>query len=521
MLATERLEPRCLERITPRRDEPARCSATILSRLPDFWQSVLFPGTVVPAGAAPRFALPLLLLFASALLFPFLGFHLFEPDEGRYAQIPLEMMTTGNWLVPTLQGEPYLDKPPLFYWLVMLAYRLFGPADWVARLVPAIAILATVLATFLLARKPLGERAAFWGALLLSVTPGLVSMGRILVLDGLLTLWVTVALLAGLHATAGPRLARGWWGVVCMALGLGMLTKGPIALVLVLVPLLLHRWLTGRATPISRRAWLALAGTVLVTNAPWYLAITWAHPEFASYFLWKHNVQRFLQPFDHERPVWFFGPVLLAGIAPLVWVLPGFVRYLLRDRPDAAADRTPQVGFCLLAAGFCVFFFSLSGSKLPTYILPAFPPLVLALGAYVVRSGWSESRWLRGGLVVWAAVLLVGHGWVLPAVAWERSPMNHATEARAYLDDTSLPIFCLPRNVDSVAFYLGRSDFRVYRSKEMPAMFQAMDAYPRSVLLFAHRSSRIVLAHNLPPHFRVVYVGKFGLCELAVVERKS
>ena len=93
-----------------------------------------------------------------------MNFHLFEPDEGRYVQIPKEMLDRGDWLTPILQGEPYLDKPPLFYWLVMLAYTAFGQADWVVRLVPAAAVLMCVLAVYVLGRRSVGENAvAFWG----------------------------------------------------------------------------------------------------------------------------------------------------------------------------------------------------------------------------------------------------------------------------------------------------------------------------------------------------------------------
>jgi 4-amino-4-deoxy-L-arabinose transferase-like glycosyltransferase len=559
---------------------------TLLGRLPAFWQSALFPGDAHDSVPASRFAIPLLLLVSALLLYPCLDFRLFEPDEGRYAQIPREMLTRGDWLVPTLLDEPYLDKPPLCYWLVLLSYRMFGVAAWSARLVPALAVQATILVTYFLSRRLLGERAAFWGSLLLALSPGLASMGRMLVLDGLLTLWVTLALLSGLRAIAGRRLSRGWWATMSVALGLGVLTKGPIALVLVLVPFLAHRWLTGSRrgrfetsllslrlcggrgaggeggtanprqssvfregscppsprpspppkpggdgenstsavsnrlrTSIGWRAWGFLAFGAAAIGLPWYVAISIVHPEFASYFLWRHNVERFLTPFDHERPIWFFGPVLLMGLGPAALLVPLWLRHLVADRPADASGRTPAVGYLLLASAFCVGFFSLSGSKLPTYILPAFPPLCLALGAFVVHTGWCRNRWLRGSLAVWTIVLFVAHVVVLPKIAWERSPMNHDAATQAFLEDRSLPLFCFPRHVDSVAFYLDRTDLQVWRSKDLGDMFRAMDAYKRSVVLFGHRNSKLVLTENLPPHFRVVHVGKLGLCSVAVIER--
>src|SRR5579871_5133208 len=110
------------------------------------WANLLFPGA--PAGGARlRWgALLLLVVLPGLLLYPCLSFHLFEPDEGRYAEIPREMLQRGEWVVPYLQQEPYLDKPPLLYWLVMLSYRLFGVSAASARLVPALAVHGCVLA---------------------------------------------------------------------------------------------------------------------------------------------------------------------------------------------------------------------------------------------------------------------------------------------------------------------------------------------------------------------------------------
>src|ERR1700687_3542117 len=121
-------------------ETPARTPAHLLGWLPIVWTCVLFPGSM-PALRLWRWK-PLALLFAISglLLYPCLSFHLFEPDEGRYAQIPREMLTAGEWIVPRLQGKVYLDKPPLFYWLVMMSYSIFGFHDGAARLVPALAM---------------------------------------------------------------------------------------------------------------------------------------------------------------------------------------------------------------------------------------------------------------------------------------------------------------------------------------------------------------------------------------------
>jgi len=209
---------------------------SLLAYLPFLWSRVLFPGHAKDVTAWRWPALLVLLGLPGLLLYPCLSFYLFEPDEGRYAEIPREMLLHGEWIVPQLQGEPYLDKPPLLYWLVMLSYSVFGVHDWAARLVPALAVHATVLLVYFVGRFSLGERTAYRGALLLTLTPGLLGVGRLLTMDSLLTLWVALGLLAAFEATRTSVLGRTWWTVAAVACGLGLLAKGPIALVLVLPP---------------------------------------------------------------------------------------------------------------------------------------------------------------------------------------------------------------------------------------------------------------------------------------------
>jgi 4-amino-4-deoxy-L-arabinose transferase-like glycosyltransferase len=458
-----------------------------------------------------------------------MSFHLFEPDEGRYAQIPREMLTAGEWIVPTLQGEPYLDKPPLFYWLVMLSYAVFGYHDWAARLIPALAMHASVLISYVLGRRLVGERSAFWGALLLTVSPIFFGVGRLLVLDGLLTAWLATALLAAFLAQSKPERQRTalrwrsgsdrWWIIAAIACGLGVLTKGPVALLLVLAPLSVQRWLT--RAPISWRAWLAFFAIIAGINLPWYAAVCWQRPEFAAHFLWQHNVERFVEPFDHIRPVWFYVPIVLFGLLPALLLAWPLWRFLTSTQADEINARCPAMGYLLLASVWCIFFFSLAGSKLPTYILPAFPPLCLALGCFVARTDWHRSRLFIGLVAACWLMLACSHYVVIPKYARQKSPMGHADEVQAWCGDAKVPVVCFPRNVDSVAFYVGRSDFRTFRSKQLDELVQALDGPPRTVVLFGHRNSPETLRQQLPPYLRMVDRTPLGLCEMAVIEHAS
>jgi 4-amino-4-deoxy-L-arabinose transferase-like glycosyltransferase len=491
----------------------------VVDWLPFLWGRVLFPGTAQRGGHWRWPPLLLVLLIPAVLLYPCMSFALFEPDEGRYAQIPREMLESGDWLVPTLQGEPYLDKPPLFYWMVMLAYAGFGYHAWAARLVPALALHGAVLLTFLLGRRLVGGRAAFWGALLLSLSPGFFGMGRLLLLDGLLTFWMTLALFAIFLAHEGPRLHRGWWLLAALACGLGVLTKGPVALVLPLVPLWAHRWLCASRCRIARGEALAFAAVVLGVALPWYILVCCRLPEFARHFLWEHNVLRFAQPFDHIRPVWFYLPILLGGMLPAAILLPGLLRFLVSARDADVHQRSPELGYLLLAGLWCVLFFSVAGCKLPTYVLPAFAPWCLAAGCVVAAREWHRRRGLPVLLAACGLLLVVGHYAVIPWYAWQHSPLNGPGELLEQCRDRNTPVVCFSRSVDSVAFHAGRSDFHSFRSKQRRELLAFLDEHPRIILLFSHRHSIDTLRQLLPPHLSMTQIAPLGPCEMAIIER--
>lgn len=471
---------------------------TMTSWLRVLWSQVLFPGAA-PDDCRPRIgAILILLVLPAALLYPSLGFHLFEPDEGRYAQIPREMLARGDWVVPHLQGEPYLDKPPLLYWLVMVSYSIFGAADWSARLAPALAVHAAILVLYLVGRRSVGERPAFWGALLLALAPGFLSVGRLLVLDGLLAFLVTTALLCALEALRTDRLRWSWWLVSALACGLGVLTKGPISLILLAPPLLAYRWLSAPAWKLPRGAILAYLAVVVLTPLPWYVAMSLRVPGFLTEFFWKHNVVRFLSPFDHLEPVWFYAPILLAGLLPGTLLLVPAFRFLLTADADQARQRPPALGFLLLAGLWCVLFFSLSGCKLATYVLPAFPPLALALGCALTARGWQQSRWTLTACTGAFAFLFSVHQVMLPWYAEFRSPYGEESDIARLAGDPETPVVCYPRSCDSLAFYLNRSDFQSFRSKETPELVQFLRTRPRTVVLFTHRHSLNSLRLHLP-----------------------
>jgi 4-amino-4-deoxy-L-arabinose transferase-like glycosyltransferase len=486
---------------------------------------VLFSGEPDADTRIRRWSLLVVLLLPAAFLYPTLGFHLLEPDEGRYAQIPKEMLEHGTWVVPTLQGEPYLDKPPLMYWLVALSYSVFGITPAAARLVPALCVHLTILAVYLIGRRSIGNRAAFWAALLLSIAPGFVCIARLLLLDGLLTLCVSTSVLCGFEAVRTGRLKLGWWVAAAIASGLGFLTKGPISEVLLFVPLWVFAWLStgGRG---SRRAanqehssagaspsqspasvrwywYAAFFAIVIGVNVPWYVAMYREQPQFLGHFFWQHNVMRFLQPFDHLQPVWYYVPILLAGMLPGTILFVAYFRALLGERPGLSRS-SQNGGFWLLAGLWCLFFFSCSGSKLPTYILPAYPFLCLALGEFVARTRWHSAVSTRVMVAGMASFVLFVHHIGMPWYARERSPFGRPELVARFVEDHDTTVVCFPRNCDSLAFYSDRSDMRNVRTKDVNQMFVDCHHRPRTVILFTHHDSLEGFKQTLPASLGIV-----------------
>jgi 4-amino-4-deoxy-L-arabinose transferase-like glycosyltransferase len=447
------------------------------------------------------------------------------------------MFDRGEWVLPTLQGQPYLDKPPMLYWLVKVSYNLSGVSESAARLIPALAVHLTILLIYLMGRRILGERAALWGALLLTIAPGFMGMGRLLIIDGLLAFFVTLSLFAAFEAVRGEKLRRGWWLLAAFACGLGILSKGPIALMLLVPPILVHRWLSRHRVRIGWRNLFLFAGVTVLVNLPWYVAIYFREPVFLRYFFWEHNVLRFVQPFDHLQPIWYYAPLVLGGLFPGTILLWAFGRHLFSGDGNVAAKRTAELGFCLLAGLWCLAFFSISGSKLPTYILPAFPLLALALGDFIARTKWNRSAWSKGGVAAMAGALIFAHYFALPWYAEQRSPMSNPDLVAHYCADPETTVICFPRNCDSVAFYLGRDDLRNVRTKQSQTLVEELLNRPRTVVLFTHRHSLATFKEVLPPRLRIVETSTFrrghayslaerlagdspwGLCDLAVIER--
>ncbi len=357
---------------------------TLSALMPFWWRRLQFGGENPPEATSPSvLALSVLMLVAGFLLFRGLAYPLIEPDEGRYAEIAREMWVSGEWIIPQFHHEPYLDKPPLFYWLCAGSYALVGPSDWAARLVPAAAAWLTVLVTYLFGCQLLGRTAALLGSSALILSCGFVCCGRFLILDSLLALFVTTSLFAAYVAQQRQRFRWGFWLFSAACCGLGVLTKGPVALVLLVPPLVADNWLNRQSAALSVRRWSAFAGVVAVVTLPWYLAASYRMPGFVRFFFWDHNVARFLSGANHPEPCWFYIPTLFLSCMPWGLLLIPMAKSLASSSPRDRHGRSREVGFLVLSSLWCLMFFTASRSKLPTYILPGIPAIMLLVGYYL------------------------------------------------------------------------------------------------------------------------------------------
>ena len=354
----------------------------------------------------------LILLFAAlaVLWFGNLDYRkLVRPDEGRYAEIPREMIATGDWLTPRLNGVKYFEKPPLQYWATAAAYKAFGEHEWTVRLWPALTGFAGVVLVYLVGAALFGAIAGFYAALVLASSLGYVMVAHVATLDMGVTFFMTLTLaglLLGLRAEATPANRRLWIHVGWAAMALAALSKGLMGIVLPAMVVAAYM-VVERDFGLLRRVHLWTGSILfLVITAPWFVAVSVVNPGFFDFFFIHEHLQRFLtNTARRPGPWWYFFPILALTI------LPWFVT-LFGALPAGWKKVGPPAGFqprrfLLLWAVLIFAFFSLSSSKLPSYILPIFPALALLMGAYLSERPATTLRWHLAPLLPLGLVILV------------------------------------------------------------------------------------------------------------------
>jgi 4-amino-4-deoxy-L-arabinose transferase-like glycosyltransferase len=336
-----------------------------------------------------------------------IGRPLNNPDEGRYAEIPREMLATGDWITPRLNGLAYLEKPPLQYWLTALSLGTFGSSEWSARLVALLAAMTNVWLVWLLGRRLQGTNTGWLAACMLGSSALHFVLGQTLTLDMAFTALMT-GMLATFCLAQSPDGGRQWMPATWILLGLAVLTKGVVALVIAAGVLGIYLlWQRDRAALRNLRPVSGLLLLFAVT-LPWFLAAGRANPDFWHFFFVNQHFERYLtDAADRVEPWWYFGAVLALGCLP--W-LPAMARTLLLGwRSGAATGRFNAQRLLWLWCVFVILFFSLSQSKLAPYMLPVLPPLALLTALHAPR-GRIPGLWFGAValMLVSLALLVVG-----------------------------------------------------------------------------------------------------------------
>ena len=355
-----------------------------------------------------RISITLFVLFALVYVLP-LGFRpLTIPDETRYGEIPREMLASGDWVVPRLNGLKYFEKPPFGYWANAVSMVAFGENAFALRIPSALSVIISAFMIFLLVRRfsPKGSASALAPAIFLTC-PLVMAIGHISLLDSLLSMLLTGAMVSFFFAHMADKMRRkvfflALMGVFC---GLAFLTKGFLAFavpVLAIVPFMLWE---GRYKDLIRIPWIPMV-TAFAVVLPWSLMIHFREGDFWNYFFWTEHVARFLEPVrgQHPKPLWYFLPVLAGGALPWVAQSPAAIPRVLKFEM-----KKPLIRFAMCWFLFPFLFFSVCSGKLIPYILPCFPPLAIVFAMGLVA--YFEAGKSRAFSVsAWVLAVLCGLG---------------------------------------------------------------------------------------------------------------
>jgi 4-amino-4-deoxy-L-arabinose transferase-like glycosyltransferase len=338
-------------------------------------------------------------------------------DETRYLTVAWEMWLRDGWLVPTLNFAPYSQKPPLLFWLINAVWSVTGVSQIAARLVPVVVTLISLYLTVALGRVlwPSRPAAAAVAVLVLVGSFPFLVYGGLVAFDVLLTLWVLLGAIALFKVATGG--GRGWWVLFAVALGFGILAKGPVA-VLHLLPVALLAPLWAGGAP--GRSWLGWYGALVIAflggaaiGLGWAIPAAEAGgPDYANAILWRQTAGRVASAFAHPRPWWFYVASLPLLAAPWFFWRRGW-QALLRAR-GGVPDPGLRFIACWVISGFILF--SLVSGKQLHYLIPLFPGAALALGRLVAARRAARAG-LADRLLVMAPALLVGAALLFAALA--------------------------------------------------------------------------------------------------------
>lgn len=363
-----------------------------------------------PGGTAKRrVALWAFLLLIAAITFFFgLGnLALIGPDEPRYAEVPREMVASGDYISPRLAGCVWFEKPVLQYWMSAAAYHVFGVNEFAARFPSALAATMTVIALFFAIRRTLSERVALAVSIVMLTMGILIAFARIVTPDTFLAATMSISIVCGYLAITSDGRSRFKYWLLCGAfLGLAVLAKGLVGIVLVIGILGVFLLITRRYDAANMRGLLAAFLICVIVAAIWYVPVWLKHGSaFVDKFFLEHHFERYLtNRHSHPQPIYFYLIVALAGAMPWTFFLAPAVLRLGKLRPQAS-NRDSLLTLAWIWFALPLLFFSFSVSKLPGYLLPVFPALAIIIGVEVEQFLRQRNR--AHTIAAWLTALLL------------------------------------------------------------------------------------------------------------------
>jgi 4-amino-4-deoxy-L-arabinose transferase-like glycosyltransferase len=338
-----------------------------------------------------------LLLLSYAFFFYGIGdYSLKEPDEGRYAEIPREMNELHDYVVPHLNYVRYFEKPPLLYWTTAASFKLFGTNEWAFRFSNALCAFLCVIFLYFFIRRWFNEQMAFLSSVILITSFSFLAMARIVTTDMLFTLWLFLSLLLfyGYYREKKSFFIYLFY----MAIAAATLAKGPAALVLMGGTILIFLFTERNFSFITNMKLIKGLAIYLTITLPWIIAISLREKEFLYFFFMDQHILRFLTS-KHKRsgPIYYFLPVLFGGMFPWSIFIPRAIANMWKNK---------ELRLMLIWVFVVFAFFSISGSKLPPYILPLFPPMAIILG-YLFHKKWQSRVISRVEISIYMVIFLV------------------------------------------------------------------------------------------------------------------
>lgn len=359
---------------------------------------------------------------------------LWSPDEIRYAEIAREMVSSGNWTVPTFNGLRYFEKPIMGHWMNAISQLLFGENNFSARAASAFSTAGTAGCLLLLVNHFVNRQTAWISASVFISLFMVAGIGSYNVLDSMLALWLTAAFTAFFFAVSANSSSARYrnYGLAGLFCGLAFLTKGFLALLLPVIVVLPYLLWQKQFLSILRWGWWVVAVALLIC-LPWALAIHAAEPDYWHYFFWVEHIQRFAaKDAQHSAPFWYYVAYLPLTLLPWIFLAPTAIRHLGNHLHSSF------IRYALLWAVLPILFFSIAQGKIVTYILPSMAPIAILLAVGLTNAYKKQAKGLKRGSIVNLIITATAAGGFLVLYYTGRLPLESHEYYRPWLAFSAL-----------------------------------------------------------------------------------